>query len=576
MPIHNADIARIFEEIADLLDLKGENRFRIRAYRNAARTLAQLSRPVSDMVEEGENLADLPDIGDDLAEKITVILDTGTLPLLEDLEDEINPAMADLMDIPGLGPKRVRMLHETLGVSTLDDLKAEAEAGKIRTVEGFGEKIEQNILDGIVEAGEAKRWLRSRAEPVVTSLVDYLSGHDDVERVEVAGSYRRRRETVGDLDILAMSNDGGAVVEHFVAYEDVVDVASKGDTQSTVRLRSGLQVDLRVVPHESYGAALVYFTGSKAHNVALRKRAVERTLKVNEYGVFDTNNEQKRIAGETEESVYETLDLPYIVPELREDRGEIIAAEKGTLPRLITGEALRGNLHTHTTDSDGRHRHSLREMAEAARDRGMEYLAITDHSPAVAVAQGLSEDDLRRQMDAIDALNDELDDLHLLKSIEVDIMKDGTLDLPDDVLDDLDFCVCAVHTSLNLSEEKQTARILRAMDNPNFTILAHPTGRRINERGPMALNLDRIMEAAVERGCYLEVNAQPERLDIDDVLCRRAKDIGLMVAISADAHSRDDLDLLTYGVDQARRGWLEPDDVLNTKTWPELARLFAS
>jgi len=526
------------------------------------------------MVEEGQNLSELPDIGDDLAEKIAVILDTGTLPLLEDLEDEINPAMADLMEIPGLGPNRVRMLHEVVGVSTVDELKAAAEAGKIRTVEGFGEKIERNFLDGLMEAGKAKRWLRSRAEPVVSSLVDYLSRHDDVERVEVAGSYRRRRETVGDLDILAISNDGGAVVEHLVAYEDAVDVASKGDTQSTVRLRSGLQVDLRVVPHESYRAALVYFTGSKAHNVALRKRAVGRSLKVNEYGVFDTKTGQKRIAGETEESVYETLDLPYIGPELREDRGEIIAAEKGTLPSLVRGENFRGNLHTHTTDSDGRH--SLREMAEAAKERGMEYLAILDHSPAVAVAQGLSEDDLRRQMDAIDALNDELDDLRLVKSIEVDILSDGTLDLPDDVLDDLDFCVCAVHTSLNLSQAKLTERILRAMDNPNFTILAHPTGRRINERGPMALNLDRIMEAAVERGCYLELNAQPERPDLDDVLCRRGKDIGLMVAISADAYSRDDLDLLTYGVDQARRGWLEPDDVLNIKTWPELARLFAS
>jgi DNA polymerase (family 10) len=349
-------------------------------------------------------------------------------------------------------------------------------------------------------------------------------------------------------------------------------VASKGETRSTVRLRSGLQVDLRVVPSESYGAALLYFTGSKAHNVALRDRAIDEGLKVNEYGVFRDDEDEERVAGETEEEIYGLFDLPYIVPELRENRGELEAAEEGTLPDLITPDDLRGNLHTHTTGSDGRD--SLAEMAEAAQERGLEYLAITDHSPAVAVAQGLDADELREQMDAIDELNDELNGFRVLKSIEVDILKDGSLDLPDDVLQDLDLCVCSLHTNLGLGEEEQTERVLKAMDNPNFHIFAHPTGRRLNERGPIEIDLDRIMEAAVENGCFLELNAQPERLDLNDVFCKRAKELGLKVVIGADAHWAEGLDYLRYGVDQARRGWLEADDVLNTKPWAEIEGMF--
>ena len=572
MPVHNADVAAIFEEIADLLDLNGANEFRIRAYRNAARTLGQLSQPVTDLIEEGADLSELPEIGDDLAGKIETIVETGTLPLLEELEEKIDPAMVELMDVPGLGPKRVRALHEELGITTRADLKAAAEEGRIRAVKGFGEKTEQNILKGLKEIGEEKRWLLASVEPVVTSLVEYLEGHNAVEQVDVAGSYRRRKETVGDLDVLVLSDDGTAVMDHFVDYEDVVDVGAKGETRSTVRLRSSLQVDLRVVPPESYGAALLYFTGSKAHNVALRDRAVDEGLKINEYGVFRDEDDEERVAGETEEAIYGLFDLPVIAPELRENRGELAAAEAGELPDLITPDDLCGNLHTHTTGSDGRH--SLAEMAEAAQERGLEYLAITDHSPAVAVVQGLDADALREQMDAIDKLNDDLDGLRVLKSIEVDILKDGSLDLPDDVLRDLDLCVCSLHTSLGLSEEEQTERVLAAMENPNFHIFAHPTGRRLNERGPIAIDLDRIMEAAVEKGCFLELNAQPERLDLNDVFCKRAKELGLKVVIGADAHSQSGLDFLRYGVDQARRGWLEPDDVLNTKPWGQIEGLF--
>ena len=572
MPVHNADVAALFEEVADLLAIQGENAFRIRAYRNAARTLNQLSRPVADLVAAEEDLSDLPDIGDDLAGKIATIVDTGTLPLRDELAQDTPPAVADLLRIPGLGPKRVRRLRDDLGVDSRADLKRAAEAGEVQALDGFGETMEQNILDGLAQMSDEARWLLARVEPVVASLHDHMSAHDAVERVDAAGSYRRRTETVGDLDVLALADDGPAVTEHFAAYEDVAETLSQGDTRASVRLRSGLQADLRVVPPESYGAALLYFTGSKAHNVKLRDWAIEKELKLNEYGVFRTDEDEERVAGETEEDVYALFDLPYIVPELRENRGELDAAADGTLPNLITHEDLRGNLHTHTTYSDGRH--SLEEMAAAAQARGLEYLAITDHSPTVAVVQGLDADALREQMAAIDRLNDDLDDLRVLKGIEVDILEDGSLDLPDAVLADLDLCLCALHTALDLDEDTQTERVLRALDNPHVHVLAHPTGRRINERPPIEIDLGRVMEAAVDRGCVLELNAQPERLDLSDVHCRRAKELGLPLVIGADAHAADGLDVLHYGVDQARRGWLEAGDVLNTKPWDEIAPVF--
>ena len=572
MPVHNADVAALFEEVADLLAIQGENAFRIRAYRNAARTLNQLSRPVADLVAAEEDLSDLPDIGDDLAGKIATIVDTGTLPLRDELAQDIPPAVADLLRIPGLGPKRVRRLRDDLGVDSRADLKRAAEAGEVQALDGFGETMEQNILDGLAQMSDEARWLLARVEPVVASLHDHMSAHDAVERVDAAGSYRRRTETVGDLDVLALADDGPAVTAHLAAYEDVAETLSQGDTRASVRLRSGLQVDLRVVPPESYGAALLYFTGSKAHNVKLRDWAIEKELKLNEYGVFRTDEDEERVAGETEEDVYALFDLPYIVPELRENRGELDAAADGTLPNLITHEDLRGNLHTHTTYSDGRH--SLEEMAAAAQARGLEYLAITDHSPTVAVVQGLDADALREQMAAIDRLNDDLDDLRVLKGIEVDILEDGSLDLPDAVLADLDLCLCALHTALDLDEDTQTERVLRALDNPHVHVLAHPTGRRINERPPIEIDLGRVMEAALDRGCVLELNAQPERLDLSDVHCRRAKELGLPLVIGADAHAADGLDVLHYGVDQARRGWLEAGDVLNTKPWDEIAPVF--
>lgn len=568
MPVHNTDVARIFTKVADLLEIEGANRFRVRAYRNGAQTVRQLSKNVADMVEDGADLTELDGIGEDLAEYIEEIVDTGSLELLDELESKTPPALADLMHIEGLGPKRVKKLHEALGISSRDDLRTAAEEGKIREVEGFGEKTEQNILDHI-EQGAEERTMWAEVEPVAEDLAAYLAESEEVERVEVAGSYRRKKETVGDLDVLALGEEGEPIMEHFVDYEDVDEVLSQGTTKSSVVLKSGLQVDLRVIPSESYGAALVYFTGSKAHNIELRDRALDRDRKLNEYGLFE--GEDDRVAGTTEDEVYEALNLDVVPPELREQRGEVEAAAEGSLPDLIELDDLRGNLHSHTTDSDGKA--SIQEMAEAAIDRGHDYLAITDHSSLVGVVQGLEADDLRDQIDRIRALDEEIDDLKLLAGIEVDILKDGSLDLPDDVLKRLDVCIASVHTSLALSEEKQTERILRAMDNPHVQIVGHPTGRRLGQREPYPVDVPRLIEAAADRDCLLELNAQPERLDLNDTYCKAAKDAGVTIALGADAHTIESLGFLRYGIWQARRGWLEADDVLNTRSWTECAKM---
>ena len=384
-------------------------------------------------------------------------------------------------------------------------------------------------------------------------------------QAEVAGSYRRRRETVGDLDIVVAAEPSRPVMQRFVGYEDVAEVVEQGTTRSTIRLRNGLQVDLRVVPEASYGAALCYFTGSKAHNIALRQIAIDHGLKLNEYGLFKGT---RRLAGRTEEELYQRLGLPLPPPELREDQGEIDAARGGKLPSLVAIDDIRGDLHVHTTATDGRA--SLRDMAQAARARHYRYIAITDHSRRVAMAHGLDPKRLARQIDEIDQLNDELSEITVLKSIEVDILEDGSLDLPDSVLRRLDLVVGAIHSHLDFPQGKQTERLLRAMDNRYLNIIAHPTGRLINERTASAVDMERVMRGAVARGCYLEVNAQPDRLDLTDVHCRLAKQLGLKVAISTDAHATVELDFMRFGVDQARRGWLEPEDVLNTRPLSEL------
>ncbi|MHB1293054.1 MAG: DNA polymerase/3'-5' exonuclease PolX [Sulfuricella sp.] len=569
MPIHNADIAAIFEEIADLLEIQGENPFRIRAYRNAARTLGELSQDVRMLMEKGDDLKRLPGIGDDLSAKIREIVATGSCSLLERLRTELPPAVTELLKIPGLGPKRVKALYHDLEVQTVEQLYRAARDGRIRALPGFGEKTELNILQAVeAHVSQARRFKLAVAAQYAEALRTYLAAVPGVKQVTIAGSFRRMRETVGDLDILATAMPDSPVMQRFATYDEVAEVLSAGAKRASVILKCGLQVDLRVVAEESYGAALQYFTGSKAHNIAIRRIAQKHGLKVNEYGVY---RGEDRIAGENEESVYRAVGLPYIPPELREDRGEIEAAHAGRLPHLVELADLRGDLHVHTRATDGRN--TLREMALAAQAQGFEYLAITEHSRRLTVAHGLDPLRLARQCDEIDALNEQLTGITLLKGIEVDILEDGSLDLPDNVLARLDLVVGAVHSKFDLSRARQTERILRAMEHPCFTLLAHPTGRLIEKREPYDVDMLRIIRQAKKRGCFLELNAHPERLDLLDTYCQMAKEEGVLISINSDAHSTFDFANLRFGVGQARRGWLGKQDVLNSRPLAELRTL---
>lgn len=569
MRVRNAEIAEMFDRMATLLEIQGANPFRVRAYQNAARTIDGLAQSLTDMLDEGEDLSELPDIGKDLASKIEEIVDSGRFAALEEVERQVPIGLLELRRLPGLGPKRVQALHEKLDISNVSELKKAALNHKIRELPGFGVKTEERILDALSRYTEKERRHKlSDVEEIADAYLTHLRAVEGVKEAIVAGSYRRRKETVGDLDVLVTCTDGAAVMKQFIGYDEVKTVISRGSTRSTVVLRSGLQVDLRVVPQVSYGAALYYFTGSKAHNVAVRTIAVKKKLKINEYGVF---RGKRRIAGKTEKDLFRSVGLRYIEPELRENRGEIEASKENRLPHLVSVDDIRGDLHVHTDASDGHD--TIRDMAQAARSLGYEYLAITDHSKRVTIAHGLDEKRLHKQIDAIDRLNATIRGIRILKGVEVDILDDGTLDLSDSVLEELDLTVCSIHSRLDLPRDKQTERIIRAMDNPHFTILAHPTGRLINQRAASDIDMEKVMEAALERGCYLELNAHPDRLDLDDVHCRMAKDMGLRLVISTDAHAASNLDYMRFGVDQGRRGWLEPADVLNTLPWSKLGKL---
>lgn len=561
MPVHNADIAALFEEIADRLEIQGANPFRVRAYRNAARTLGELPQEARALLEKGDDLTRLPGIGDDLAAKVREILATGRCSLLERLRRELPPAVTELLQIPGLGPKRVRTLYHDLEVQTAEQLYRAARDGRIRALPGFGEKTERNILQAVeAHVSQTRRFKLAVAAQYADALTAYLQAVPGVGEVTVAGSFRRMRETVGDLDILVTATPGSPVMQRFSTYDEVGEMLSAGTTRASALLKSGIQVDLRVVDEKSYGAALQYFTGSRAHNIAIRRIAQKLGLKVNEYGVFRGD---AQVAGADEDAVYRAVGLPWIPPELREDRGEIEAAHAGRLPRLVEPGDLRGDLHAHTKATDGHD--SVREMAEAARAMGLEYLAITEHSRRLTVAHGLDPLRLARQGEEIDRVNAELPGITLLKGVEVDILEDGSLDLPDEALGRLDLVIGAVHSGFALSRAKQTARILRAMDHPHFTLLAHPSGRLLEQREPYDVDMLRIVRHAKQRGCFLELNAHPERLDLLDSHCQMAKEEGVLVSINSDAHSRFDFANLRYGVGQARRGWLGKDDVLNTR-----------
>ena len=569
MPVLNTDIADIFDEIADYLEIEGANPFKIRAYRNAAHTVRSLGSELKEMVAQKENLTRLPGIGKELAAKIVEILDTGTAKALKKLQDRIPQEVRKILKIPSLGPKRVGILYKELNIQNIDQLAQAAKDGRIRLLPGFGEKTEKRILQAAESQAHAKkRFKLGFVKPHVESLLTYLSKFRGVNQAVVAGSYRRAKETVGDIDILVISQKSSAVRDHFTNYDDVVEVISKGQTRSSALLHCGLQVDLRIVEPKSFGAALQYFTGSQAHNIAVRRLGRQRGLKINEYGVFRFD---EQLAGETETSVYEAIGLNYIPPELRENRGEIEAVQKKCLPKLVELKDIKGDLHIHTVASDGRS--SLEEMAVEAEKRGLSYIAIAEHSKYLRIAGGLDPSRLLQQGDEIDQLNTKLNKIKILKAVEVEILADGKLDLPDDVLEKLDLVVGSVHSNFNLPEDKQTARILRAMDRPYFSILAHPSGRLINERDPYQVDMDKIIRKAAERGCFLELNASPKRLDLIDIYCQIAKDQSVLVAINSDAHSVHDFDNLSFGVGQARRGWLEKEDVLNTRSLAKLRKL---
>jgi DNA polymerase (family 10) len=568
MPVHNAEIAAMFDQAAELLEIKGDNPFRARAYRRAARVVEGLPKNVTSLLKAGQDLSELPGIGKDLAGKITAIVSTGKFDLLDSLKRELPGELAEIAALRGLGPKRVKLLYDELGIRSIEDLRRAIKAGRLRELHGFGAKTEANLLAALAKPVSEKRFKLAFAEAEAEALVGFLRQGLEEGRVTVAGSYRRRRDTVGDLDILMTGHHGAAVGARLAKYENVTNVLAHGPTRTTVVLRSGLQVDLRVVPDASYGAALMYFTGSKAHNIALRGLAIERGWKLNEYGLFEG---ERRIAGATEEEIYERLGLAFVPPELREDRGEVARAATNSLPKLVSLADIRGDLHVHSDWSDGTF--PIAEMAAAAKQRGYAYIAITDHSRHVTVAHGLDPARLARQIDEIDRLNDKLDGFVVLKGSEVDILADGRLDLPDAILSRLDVVVAAVHYKFDLTRTAQTERIIRAMDNRHMKILAHPTGRLIGVREPYDVDMERIIAAARERGCALELNAEPDRLDLSDVHAQAAKTGGVKVAISTDAHATAALGYMRFGIDQARRGWLEAADVVNTRSLPELKKL---
>ena len=565
MPVQNAEIAAMFDQTAELLEIKGENQFRVRAYRRAARTVEGLPQSVRGLLSAGKDLSELPGIGKDLAGKIADIVKTGRFALLDSLKKQLPGQLGEIAALPGLGPKRVKLLYDKLKVHTLDDLRRAIRSGRLRELPGFGPTSEQKLAAALKKPTTEKRFKLSVAEAEAESLTGFLRNGG---RVVVAGSYRRRRDTVGDLDVLVTTKDGAAVGRKLVRYENVAEVLAHGPTRTTVVLRSGLQVDVRAVPEQSYGAALLYFTGSKAHNIALRGLANEHKWKLNEYGLFAG---KRRIAGATEEEIYQKLKLAFVPPELREDRGEIALAKTGRLPRLVSASDIRGDLHVHSDWTDGTA--SIADMAAAAQAQGYEYMALTDHSRRVAMAHGLDPARVSRQIRAIDRLNDKLKGFTILKGTEVDILKDGRLDLPDSTLARLDVVVASVHSFFDLPREAQTDRMVRAMENRHVSIIGHPTGRLIGEREPYEIDMDRVIAAARDTGCCLEINSEPDRLDLNDIHAHAAKVAGVKLAVSTDAHSVNAFAYIRFGIDQARRGWLTADDVINTRSLAVLRKL---
>lgn len=568
--MQNSEITRLFEELADLLEIQGANPFRVRAYRNAARTIGDLPEPVAEIVRDpARKLDDLPGIGADLAGKITQIVNTGTLPQLDELRAQVPAGVVSMLRIQGLGPKKAAVLFKELGITSLETLRQACETGAVAKLKGFGAKSASAILEGLAQVEQAgQRMYLAEVVPLAEEIVADLKRVPGVVRAEIAGSYRRRRETVGDLDILVTAENSAAVMDALAAQSLVAQVLARGETKQRVRLKAGLEMDLRVVPEESYGAALQYFTGSKDHNIVVRRRAQERGLKVNEYGVFRGD---QPVAGSTEEQVYAEVGLPWIPPELRENRGEFEMAEQGTLPRLIELADIRGDLHMHTTASDGAG--TIAEMIDAAKQRGYEYIAITDHSQRVSMANGLDAKRLRAHWKEITRIRETVSGIEVLCGVECDILEDATLDLADDVLAEADWVIAVLHYGLKQPREQIMKRLHAAIRSPYVHAIGHLTGRMIGKRPGAEMNLDEILRAAADHGKWIEINAHPARLDIDDLGAAQAKSLGIPIIIDTDAHSVNGFDVMRYGVYQARRAGLEARDVANTLHWKQFQGL---
>ena len=564
----NDVIASHFELLADLLEIQGANPFRIRAYRNGARTISSTSESLDEMVRSEKDLTELTGIGKDLAKQIHEIVTTGKHVALEELRKQIPGGVLDMLRIQGVGPKKVSVFFNELGLKSLADLKAACETGQLAKVKGFGKKTEESILQNIgLAEKQGERVSIAEARAAAEAIVEDLKQLPEVEQVAVAGSCRRRRETCGDLDVLATCSDPGPPMDRLAAHPLVETVLQRGDTKQRVRLRTGIELDLRVVPQSSFGAAMQYFTGSKEHNIVVRQRAKDLNLKVNEYGVF---RGEEQIAGRTEEEVYAAVGLPWIPPELREHRREFEWADAGKMPELVTVADIKGDLHMHTTASDGAA--TIEEMALAAKARGLKYIAITDHSKRVSMANGLDADRLRQHWKDIREVQARMSGIDILCGIECDILEDATMDLPDEVLAEADWVIAVLHYGLKQPGTQIMKRLMAAVCNPHVDIIGHCTGRMIGRREGADVNFTELLKAAADHRVMMEINAHPSRLDLDDIHAAAAKDHGIPIVISTDAHSVNGFEVLEYGVDQARRAGLTADDVANTKSLKEFQR----
>ncbi len=568
--MENQKVARIFEEIADLLEIIGDNPFRIRAYRKAAMNIEALTEDVSDLIKE-KKLDKIPGIGKDIAQKIEEITKTGALEQLEKLRKEVPSSLIELLSVPGLGPKTAKVIYDSLKVKSVDELEKMAREHKLRVLPGIREKTEENILKGIelLRAGRERRRL-DQALSIAKSFINALKDVEGVEKISEAGSVRRRKETIKDIDILIISASPSKVMERFVNHYLVKEVVSKGTTRSSIRTKDLMQVDLRIVEPDSFGSALAYFTGSKEHNIRLRDMAKGRGLKINEYGIFLEESGEK-LGGSEENDIYRILELQYVPPELREDRGEVEASKEGKIPKLVELNEIKGDFHIHSKWSDGGH--SIEELVMASLEKGYEFIAITDHSKSLGIAKGLDEKKVMLQREEIDKLRKKYPNIRILHGIEVDIKSDGSLDLEDEVLSKLDLVIAAIHSGFKQDKETITRRIITAMKNPNVHIIAHPSGRLIGEREPYNVDMEEVLEFARKTGTALEINAFPQRLDLRDIYCKRAKELGIRVAIGTDAHNISQLEYLEFGVWVARRGWLEKEDILNTLSWDEIKKI---